>query len=170
MFIEKNSRAFQIPTTVAGIFEENINKILSARHLQCYVEPTFQQAEFWDIVRRYEGKITVADFELISPNMPGISAALTVDLKKIHTVINSAKTNLKFQSPDDNTLSLNEADDFTRGLVNYASEGGGNITLKIRNLKRHVSTKSTVTEITIAEVEIVGKNGAEILAAFQNLI
>lgn len=170
MLIEKNPKVFQIPRTVAGIFEDNINRKLASYHLRCYIEPMFQKSDFWVIARRYEGKITLADFELVAPNMSNISGGLTVDLRKIHTHTNSTKTNIRLHSPPDNALKIEESDPFMKGLVDYASEGGGNITLKVRNLKRKISTKQGVKELSIDEMVVTSRDGKGILDAFKKLL
>ena len=92
-----------------------------------------------------------------------------MDLKKIHTHTNSAKTNLRFESPADSALSLDEKDEFTKGLVDYAAGGGGNIILRVKNYRRRFNTKNTIKETSVSEAEIIGKNGKQILDVFKEL-
>lgn len=56
-----------------------------------------------------------------------------------------------------------------QGLVNYSSEGGGNISLKIEGFNKTYHTSNTVKEITLGDVEMTG-NPEQIVEILKELL
>ncbi len=162
IYIQKNQHAFGHPNTFADILEANFNSLLKHSQLQVYLEPLFEKNEFWSVVKRYPTQIVLAKFELISPNMSNISGGLKFDLAQLHRNTNTKKTNIEMQSDKNGSLTLNRSDEFIESLVNYASEGGGNIVLKIRGLKKRIQTSKNVTETSIDELDVVAGSEEDI--------
>ena len=49
------------------------------------------------------------------------------------------------------------------GLVDYASQGGGNISFKIKGLQKSVKTTKTPTEINVDELELKNLSTQELI-------
>ncbi|MCG9629004.1 hypothetical protein L1D34_29835 [Vibrio mediterranei] len=120
-------------------------------------------------MRKYRGKVKSVDFEIITPNMANISGTLPDDLKLFAKCTNSTRNNLKIESEPDSALHLEEDNSALRGLVDYSSEGGGNISLKIDGIKKHHQTSRTVKEITLGEMELTG-NAEQIAQVLKELL
>ena len=82
---------------------------------------------------------------------------------------NSTRNHLKIESEPDSALHLEEDNPALRGLVDYSSEGGGNISIKIDGIKKHHQTSRTVKEVTLGEMELTG-NAEQIVAVLKELL
>lgn len=80
--ISKNTRAFSSGSVVAKILAEAIDRFLKRYYLTVQVEALFERTEFWNLVKKYRGKLRSIKFELITPNMSNISKTLEIDLFK----------------------------------------------------------------------------------------
>ncbi|WP_019026007.1 hypothetical protein [Colwellia piezophila] len=169
--ISKNSKAFSSTSVVVNIISDSLKAHLNNMQLTMQVEVLFDKEEFWNIVHTNRGKITSVRFELISPNMANISKCLKVDLKQINIDTNSHKTCLEFNSADDAALEIIDNNEVIDGLVEYASEGGGDIIFKVNGLKRSVHTQKTNRTIELDEliVENLNIESLETLMGFLKL-
>ena len=98
----------------------------------------FEKRQFWSLLHQYEGRVKSVEFEIITPNMANISGSLSDDLKDFAKATNSARNKLKIESDPEAPLRLEEDNRTLQGLVNYSSEGGGNISLKIDGVKKPI--------------------------------
>jgi hypothetical protein len=57
-----------------------------------------------------------------------------------------------------------------KGMVEYASKGGGNISLKIRGLSKRVHTNKSKRSINIAEFEVEGVEPVEVATILKGLL
>lgn len=150
--ISENVRAFSSSEVIIKMIETAINNRLKNYQIKMHVEALFDKREFWSIVEKNETKLKSVKFELISPNMANISSSLTIDLKQLNKDTNSHKTNLEFNSPDGATLEINPSNKVINGLVDYASEGGGNIAFKIKGMRKKVHTSKSVKTVEVDEL------------------
>lgn len=162
VFIQRNPKAFGHPSTIISVIEENLTRVLRPYQLQTYFEPLFEKNDFWVVVNKYPTQLLQVTFELISPNLANISAKLNLDLGELHRKTNTKRTVLDLNADKNGSLTINPDDSFIESLVAYASEGGGNITLKIRGVKKKVHTSKSVSEIVIDELEIATQSEHEI--------
>lgn len=167
--IQKRTTAFAKSETVAKLILEKIEPQLTHFQLRAIYEPLFEKQQFWTLLRKYRGKVKSVDFEIITPNMANISGTLPDDLKLFAKCTNSTRNNLKIESEPDSALHLEEDNSALRGLVDYSSEGGGNISLKIDGIKKHHQTSRTVKEITLGEMELTG-NAEQIAHVLKELL
>jgi len=168
--VEERRDAFQHTDTVTSAIESSLSPKLKRKQLGIYIEPLFKEEEFWEIVNRYEGKITEITFELITPNMANISGVLSDDLKLLAKSSNTARTQLSISAPADSALNVEKSDEQIEGLVKYSSEGGGNISLRAKGVRRKIRTAKTKKSLEIDEVEIQGQNAEEIVEAFKKML
>jgi len=167
--VSKNREAFSSGGVVASLIRESLYKHLLQYQLSMHVEAIFDKSEFWNIVKKFEGKITNVRFELISPNMANISKTLELDLKQLNKDTNSHKTVLELNSPEGARLEINKTNKNINSLIDYSSEGGGDISFKISGYKKRVHTSKSVSTINIDEITLENLT-AEQLDTFMNLV
>ncbi|MFA6174800.1 MAG: hypothetical protein WC334_05900 [Kiritimatiellales bacterium] len=170
MCLIQEGGGFQKTDTVAKLIEDNINTQLLHHQLSTAFEPIYEKKIFWDLVHRYEGKITQIEFELISPNMSNISGALTIDLGALNRKTNTQRTNIKLNSDKSSCLTPTEDDLLVSGLVDYASQGGGDIAVRAKGVSKKIHTARGVNEIHIDEVSIQGANPEQLKDIFKELL
>ena len=149
--IQSNTLAFKNSNIVSRIIEETIDRKLKARNLSFYIEPMFDRKEFWDMVQRYQKRITQLTFDLVSPNLPEVSKNLTVDLKQLYEDTNTHKTTIELNADDGSHLEINPDSTFVNGLVNYSAEGGGDIAMRVEGIRGKLHTAQSVREFNIEE-------------------
>ena len=131
MAVEEDAEAFYRTSTVVHIISTTLNERLKRYRLQLEIKPTFERNEFWNVVRNYQRRIMETRFFMVAPNLANISKGLELDLRELRSRTNSVRTNMDLQAPRGKSLTLSEDDSFIGSLVNYASEGGGTIHLKV---------------------------------------
>lgn len=152
--ISKNYRAFASGLTVLRMLRGNLERVLQRYLLTIQVDALFEESEFWNLIDEYKGRITSVNFELISPNMANISKALELDLAKLNADTNSHRTDLKLNSSDGGALEISKENTLVNSLVEYSSEGGGDIAVKVKGLKQTIRTSKSVREISIDELSV----------------
>lgn len=160
--IQDRKKAFSDTKAVLKILLESINNALESKQLKLYGEPIFHKEAFWSIIEQYDRKIKNIKFELITPNMANISGVLSDDLKNLAKGTNTAKTLLEIDADDDSTLHIDKQNKQVGDLVEYASEGGGNISLKAKGVKKRIQTANAVKSVEIGEIEISSDNAERI--------
>jgi hypothetical protein len=156
--IELEEEAFYRTSTVSNILISNINDKLRNYRLTLEVLPTFVKNEFWNIVKSHTNRITKTQFYMVAPNLANISKGLELDLGEIKSRTNSLHTNVSLQAPNKESLTLSESDSFTNSLVNYASEGGGTVHLKIKGLRKLIKTEDSIKSTEVDEIYFTGEN------------
>jgi hypothetical protein len=169
LLVQRNSRVFQLPRTVPNLLADRLNSRLAEYQLELHVEPIFVRSQFWKLVDEYHDQIVEAHFELVSPNMANISHVLADELKDLARSTNTAKTALNLESPKAGRLQLNRENQNLDSLVNYASEGGGNIRVRVQGLKRAIQTDRTIDKVSIEKLEIEGATAEAVVAAVERL-
>ncbi len=161
MAIQVEYKAFRKPRTLARILEDNINDALRRYLLNVVILPVFDQHEFWQLVERYPKRITQVRFDMVTPNMSNISKSLQLDLTALGRDTNTQETTLELNSVKGSHLVLSSANEFLKSLVDYASAGGGSIWLKVRDIGRRLSTKDSVKEIDVGELDMASLEEAQ---------
>lgn len=160
--VSRNPRAFSDSHVVADLIKESLSDNLAKMMLSLHVEAIFDKQEFWSLVQQYEGLLTSVRFELISPNMANISKALTVDLRSINLETNSHRTCLELNAAKDAALEIKKGIGVVDGLVDYAAEGGGDISLRVKGLKKTIRTSKTTRTIEIDEIAVENLSAEEL--------
>src|SRR5690606_7704208 len=155
--ISRNKDAFSSTTVTKNILKEIFNKHLFFNGLTIDIEQIFEVTEFWEYINKYKGRVKALDFEIIKPNMSRISKTIQNSLKPLIEKVNSHKTNLKLEAPREGVLeNVNDKNALLNGLVEYSSEGGGNISLKVQGINRKITTEKMVKTSKINEVYLTG--------------
>lgn len=153
MAIEIEYKAFRSTATIAEILEANLNNALRKYNLHVSFQPTFDKYKFWNLVEQYPRRIVETEFRMISPNMSNISKNLKVDLAGWNEITNTQITKVALKSDKNSSLTFKEGDEPVTSFVDYSSEGGGNIKMRIKGISRKISTSDTITEIAVEDVE-----------------
>ena len=170
ILIQERRNAFQQTQIVAKTIIDSVNTYLGKQNLRAHFESLFLENEFWDLVSQNTGKIKDVRFELITPNMSNISDVLGDDLKQFAKGTNAAQTTLDIQADPDSTILLDPTETGLKGLVTYSSEGGGNISVKIRGLSKRIHTQRSKKHIDVSEIEFDGKDASEIVDILKGLL
>ena len=161
---------FQSSSTVIKIIEDSINQYLRQHQLALVFEPIYNEKYFWDLVAQYKDRITQIEFELISPNMSNISSSLKFDLVALNRSTNTQRTNLQLNSDADSFLTPTIDDPLIKGLVEYSSNGGGDITVRAKGIHKKQHTSRGIKQTTIDELIITGSSPEALAKTFEELM
>lgn len=164
--ISRNQRAFSSTGSVAKLLGHSLAAALRSFGLTIQIREQFDTRNFWSLVRENEGRITRVRFEMVTPNMANISRALKVDLRQLNRESNCQKTNLELEAVPGASLELSENNELIGGCVEYSALGGGDIAVKIRNLKKEIRTSTTVKSVEIEEISLQAPT-ADLLETFK---
>lgn len=166
--IQQKNRAFQNPKAAVKMALGSIKDFLARQNLICIPEPIFEEKAFWDLARRYEGRINRLEFEIVTPNMASISESLTSDLKAFAKESNAVKSTIAIEAAPGSALDVTPNNKMVEGLTEYSAKGGGEIRLKIRGLKKTIHTSHSTKEIEIDETDISG-DASMVVAALREI-
>ena len=102
--------------------------------------------------------------------MANISNALELDLAKLNEDTNSHRTDLKLNSGEGSTLEVNENNILINSLVDYSAEGGGDIELKMKGVKKTIRTSKTVRELSVDEFSAKNLSPDMLTMIFEKLL
>lgn len=155
--IQHRSTAFQKTDAVARLIFESIAPVLLKHQLTAIWEPLFEKHVFWDLIRAHEGKIQEVEFEIITPNMANISGVLPQNLKDFARETNSVRNKILIEADPASSLKIDDSNPTVAGLVDYSSEGGGDISIRVSGYRKKIHTSTTVKEIEVDELALQGE-------------
>ena len=151
--IEKNYKAFMRTETLSRALKKALLDYLQKYHLAIFIEPIYHEREFWDIIEEYPERVQKISFDLIRPNLSNISSKIDKEIKKLQLETNSHKTKIEFESNMDSNLNIKKDNHQLENLIDYASKGGGPISVKIQGLSRRIKTSKSTETIRINTLE-----------------
>lgn len=155
--ISENGEAFSNTDVVKNILAKVFRKELEPFQLNIAIEPLFDSQNFWEYVNKYKDELTYINFQYIKPNLAAISKSLPSDFKKFAENVNSHESHLTIKAPEKGVLeNINKKNPIVNGLVEYSSNGGGNIKLKVKKVRKHLNTTDKPVIQQIDELEIEG--------------
>lgn len=154
--IQHRANAFQETEAVVKLIIDSLEPLLAKNQLTVLWEPLFEKKIFWDLVEKYKGKIQEVDFELVTPNMANISGVLPENLRQFAKCTNAVKSRVAIASDASASLKIDPTDAVVNALVEYSSEGGGDISLRLAGVKKKIHTSRTVREVSIDEMALQG--------------
>ena len=171
ILIEDNKSAFYDTSAVKNILELAFSMQLSTSDLTIHIEPVVDKGTFWDYVKKHERSIERLDFEIVKPNLANISKSLKAPLKQLVDITNSHKTTIKLKAPTNGVLeNINQKNDQLNSLVEYSNEGGGDgIKMKLKGIKKTVSTKNMIKETYIDSFELETVNQQKLIDGISTL-
>lgn len=153
--IESDIASFGNSFVVLKILEKAIDKKLNSFNLRFYPQPKYEERVLWEMLRKYEGRVEKLQFEFSKPNLARVNESLSDELKEAGKILNSEKTKIEFNAPDEQVLeNLNENNSPLADLVKTSSEGGGPAKLKLHGLRRWETTATSVKSIELDTLEI----------------
>lgn len=158
--VQKRTTAFINSETVAKLISKKISEHIAFHRLTMKYEPLFDKKNFWLLVDKHKDNIEYVEFRFITPNMANISANLSHDMEQFSKATNSIQNTFKIEADPGASLRLDKETPSLSGLVDYSSEGGGNIRLKASGVKKAYNTSDSVKEVSIDEIEIEGNQEA----------
>jgi hypothetical protein len=156
--ISTNRRAFSSTSVVASLLQSNLQRLLDRYHLVLHVEAQFNKIDFWKIIRQHQGQILSVRFQCVTPNMSSITDDLEIDLKQLAKDTNAQKTEIELKNAEGTVLEINQKNPIINSLVEYAAKGGGDISIRAKNIKKRIHTSTTLREIEIDELTIKNAN------------
>lgn len=167
--IQHRSTAFQKTDAVVRLIFESISSRLLKQQLTAIWEPLFEKHVFWDLIKAHEGKIQEVEFEIITPNMANISGVLPQNLKDFARETNSVRNKISIEADPSSSLKIDDSNSTVAGLVDYSSEGGGDISIKVSGYRKKIHTSTTVKEIEVDELALQGEP-SEIAKALKEIL
>jgi hypothetical protein len=152
--VQDRQTAFSSTETVVKLIQNATRASLERAGLRLHTERMFRQSYFWQLVRQYQDKITWIEFEFVTPNMANISNTLSETLKDLAKDTNSSQSNLQLKSDPASALDLDPEDQTVQGLVEYTSEGGGDISIRVKGLRKRIQTSNSVREIEMDDLQL----------------
>ena len=142
--ISKNPDAFVHTKTVAKILATVLNLKLDKDNVELHIKPIFQKLDFWKIVHEkpFIQKIT---FEIIKPNISNISGIFKGELRDLVEDTNSHQTLITLNAANKSILTdIKEENKKINDIVDYSSEGGGNIKIKFKSERKQYQTEQSI--------------------------
>ncbi len=168
--ISENSEAFSEPKVVKNILEKLFNKNLAKFGLGVAIEELFKKESFWKFVNSHKYEIKLIDFKYIRPNLANISNSLPDDFRNFTDNVNSKESHIVIKAPENGILeNIDKSNTAINGLVEYTSEGAGDIKLQIKGIKKRYSTKENPVTIQISETQIEGP-AEQVIKVYQSII
>lgn len=154
LIIQDRASAFANTDTVANIILRGTRGSLDRIGLSLQIEPLFDESYFWGLVNEYSNKITWVEFEFITPNMANISKTLADTLKNLGKETNAVREQLTLRSDPSSSLDIAKENKTIQGLVEYTSQGAGDIKLKIKGIRKRFQTSNSRREVHLSGIEI----------------
>lgn len=157
MAISFNDEAFTSPEVVKNLLMQILNKTLEYNRLNIQIEPLFDKVEFWKYIKDHRDSLTQIDFKYVKPNMANISGALPKAFKDFSELTNSHESHVVIKAPEKGILENIDANNSDiKGLVDYVSQGAGVIKMKVKGLRKLLSTDRNIVTQEIDEISIEG--------------
>lgn len=154
LIIQDRVTAFANTDTVANIILRGTRGALDKIGLSLHIEPLFDKTYFWGLVNQYSNRIIWVEFEFVTPNMANISKTLAGTLKTLGKETNAVREQLTLQSDTSSSLDISPKNATIQGLVEYTSQGAGDIRLKIKGIRKRFQTSTSRREVHLSGVEI----------------
>lgn len=170
ILVQERSSAFANTDTVIKVLEKATRKALQNTGLRLHIENMFESSYFWDLIREHENRITRVEFEFVTPNMANISSSLEDTLKQLSKDTNAAISELELKSDPLSALKISNNNPTIRGLAEYISQGGGNISMKVRGIRKTIKTSNSSKEIQIDNIHLESSYPEHIIKIMRELL
>lgn len=168
--ISDNIEAFSSPDVVKNILKKIFVRDLEKYSLNIEIEQLFNAVNFWKHVDQHKNELTYLNFQFIKPNLANISSSLPDDFRNFAENVNSHESHITLKAPekgrleniDKNNLEIN-------GLVDYASKGAGSIKLKVKKIRKILSTKENPIILQVEDIQIEGA-AEQVVKVFKTIV
>lgn len=118
------------PKAITQYFIERLNEINPGSKWRIIVNPIIDQHDFWDVAKKYKGRLTRLDLRFVSPNIFGGKDATAKALRKLHDENSVQTTEVRLSNNDG---ALNPDSNTVRESLEYIEKGGGKVRLRAGN-------------------------------------
>lgn len=168
--ISDNDEAFSNPDVVKNILKKTFQKDLEQYGLNIEIERLFDAVNFWKYVNQYKDEIVYLNFQFIKPNLANISSSLPEDFRDFTENVNSHESHITIKAPEKGRLeNIDKTNKEINGLVDYASKGAGSIKLKVKKLRKTLSTKENPVVLQADEITIEG-SAEQVVKVFKTIV
>lgn len=168
--ISENLEAFSKPAVVRNHLKTILNKGLAEFGLNIEIEELFNPESFWRIVQNHRFELKQIDFKYIKPNLAAISKSLPIDFRNFTDNVNSHESRIIINAPKNGILeNVDKKNSTINGLVEYTSEGAGDIKIKIKGSTKKYSTKKNPVIVKEYETTIEGPI-EQVIKAYKSII
>lgn len=165
--VERRTSAFSSTKNAVDKLSKKLNAVLECKNLAVHISPIYEKRSFWEYI---EGeKVKKVEFNLITPNMANISQTISDDLKALAKNSNTARTELALNAADNSNLHITPDNEQIMDLVEYASQGGGEIKVQIRGFKKAININKGIKTVSIDNIGIMG-NAKNIQDIINNVV
>lgn len=154
--IQRRTTAFRESAIVVKSILSAVEPFLEGHQLTVLHKPLFESRSFWSMIYEYQGSVESIEFEFITPNLANISGRLNDALKNLANETNSVNNKLHIEADAQSSLHISEQSEAVGGLVEYCSEGGGNISVKVSGIRKLLKTQQTTKEVHVEDLELEG--------------
>jgi hypothetical protein len=168
--ISENNLAFTNPTVAKNVLLKLLNKELQKFGLSISIKNLFDKQDFWKIIDKHSNKITYIDFQFVRPNLAKISKSLNETFRNFSSDVNSHESHLSIKAPASGVLeNLTEDNETLKGLTDYSADGGGNVKIKVKGIRKQINTNEKPLILEIDEMDIEGV-GEQIIPLFKTIV
>jgi len=155
--IGENAESFYSVDATKNVLSKVLNRELKNYGLNIEIEKLFDVKDFWTYVQNHQNTIKKIEFEFIKPNLANISKVIPNAFKKLQEKTNAHKAKVSIEAPAHGFLEkINKSNKEINGMVEYSSEGGGNIKLKAKGLRKQLNTQEKPVILQIRELDLEG--------------
>ena len=146
--ISSENKAFSSSFVVANILERSLNVSLDKFSLEVSINPILDRKDFWELIKRYENRITSLRFDIVRPNLSDITKTIGEDIKAVMIDTNSVGAKFELNAPKDRVLeNINEENKDLQSLTDPTINGAIEVTMKAKGVFRPISTNSTIKKL-----------------------
>ena len=155
IFIQHDLEAFTDPNSVKNYLWKGLRTAMYQYKMFVSIQQVFDEREFWQTIKSYEGRIKQISFEIIRPNISSISDSIKQVFGDLQKNSNSQEIDLTLKAPDDGALEhLNQNNEAVSSIVNYQKDGGGPPPkIKIMGLSKMIKTVNSETIIEVQSID-----------------
>lgn len=157
------------PEEMKSLIEESLEESFKYFSLSIYVIANFDPADFWETVREYKGRIQSIRFEIISPNLPRVTEKMNASLKAFAESTGAHKTVIGLNAKRGDVLSIKDNSEVLSNLSEHAGAGGGEVTLKVKRIKKRIPATKKYKVLTLQDLTLQGQ-GLDVATTFREMM
>ncbi|KGO85394.1 hypothetical protein Q765_16775 [Flavobacterium rivuli WB 3.3-2 = DSM 21788] len=159
IFISEAAEIFKTVNSTKNILLAVFRRHLQLEILNIEITEVFDKKDFWKLAKDNENKINYINIEVKKPNPFDKPKTMYEGFQNFAGKTNAYKSNILLRAPEKGILKgINPKNKDLVSLVEQSSESGGDIKIKIVNIRKQISTNSSVKKVKINESDL-DKNG-----------
>lgn len=139
------------PATIVNLLEKTLQNYLKKDNLTVKFSPIYRENDFWLYLEKNKNNISSVTFSIITPNMSNISSRLCDDIKTTAKMTGAAVTDLKLSADKNGSLHIDQGNTMLDGIIDYTSQGGGEISAQSKKSKLSFSSNDFQLTIEVSE-------------------